>query len=282
MQEVMGGFPMIRHSPRKKTGFTLLELAIVLVILSLMVSGIASMATQNTRREKSTDLQKRMDAIETGLMNFRRKNGRLPCPADATLLITSQYFGVETITAGACTNGASYTSGHSPSAAQAANFYDGTNTVAGAVPVKALALPDEYAFDPWGNRFFYAVDKRMTAAAAFTTYSISAGGIGTLTIVDGSGNNRTTTAIALLMSYGPNGHGAYQYNGTVKSFGSTNTNEQANCHCGSDASPNAFTATFYQTPASISPTDPLNGFDDIVRYYMRGSFFDATDLTLSR
>src|SRR5690348_4068827 len=109
--------------PRLTYGFTLLELSLVLVVFSLILSSVLAVTTQDTRRNRSADLQKKMDAIEAGLLNFRRLNGRLPCPADATLTVTSQYFGQETIAAGACTNSATYTNGHSPNAAQAANFY---------------------------------------------------------------------------------------------------------------------------------------------------------------
>ncbi|MDE3016872.1 MAG: hypothetical protein KGI29_08165, partial [Pseudomonadota bacterium] len=211
---------------------------------------------------------------------FRQRNGRLPCPADGTLAVNTQYFGVETIPAGDCTNGSSYTSGNSPSNTQSADFYDGINTTAGIVPVKTLGLPDAAAFDPWGGAFFYAVDKRITGINAFAAYLVTDTGIGSITVNDGAGNARVTQAIALVMSFGEDGHGAYQFGGGRKSSGSTNLNEQTNCHCNSSATAQTFNATFVQqTAATTNNADPLNIFDDVLRYYVRSSFLSATDIS---
>jgi len=317
---------LLPHAPAKRqAAFTLIELAIVIGVLSLLIAGIMSVVSQTTRRAKQVDIQTKLDAIEAELIDFRRLNNRLPCPADATLAITSQYFGVETIAPGACTNTAVYSNGSDLGTdggtyvAQSANFkytfntyynaydtadstYDtATNvtTVGGMVPVKTLGLPDEYAFDPWGGQFFYAVDQRMTAANAFITFpatyaATSANIPGSIIVKDGSGNYRTPTAappntdptaplssaIALIMSFGPDGHGAFQLSGTRKSTGNANANTLINCHCSNAAATtagNPFTNIFIQAPAtSTGPSDPIN-FDDIVRYYLRSSFVGAYD-----
>ena len=261
-------------------GFTLIELAIVLAVLSLMVAGVASVAAQKIRRQHATELQSQMDTIEKALQDFRQRNNRLPCPADLTYDQSSQYFGVEGATAGTCTTGApaanfTYTSGS-------------VTTAGGMVPVRTLGLPDGDAYDPWGGEFYYVVDTRITGKDAFTTYTVTDDGtrIGSITVMDGSGypaktkgQAKTTSAVALIMSAGENGHGAYQFGGGGrKSFGSTNSDEQQNCHCNSTAQAQTFDNIFVQHPATITNNaDASTGFDDVVRYYMRSSFLSIAD-----
>lgn len=278
----------MRNSNEKKSGFTLIELALVLAILSLVVAGIAQVAGQTIRHKKADEIKTKMGAIEMALYDFRQRNGRLPCPADGTLAVSNQNFGQETIPAGDCTNGSTYTSGHSPGNAQSANFFDGTSkagspnnyTVAGIVPVRALGLPDDDAFDPWGGAFFYVVDYRMTATNAFTSYQVTDTTVGSITVNDDGGNTVVNDVIALLISYGPNGHGAYQYGGGIKSSGSINANELINCHCDNTGAAGTFTATFIQqSAATTSTSDPTQNFDDTVRWYTRSSFLSTTDTT---
>src|SRR5262249_1670757 len=136
------------------------------------------------------------------------------------------------------------------------------------------------------------VDNRMTLPSAFSIYSLTNAGttVGTLTVNDGNGNTRVKAAagvggaIALLMSYGPDGHGAFQYGGLLKAVGNANANTLTNCHCDSSAAASTTypATTFIQAPAtSTTPTDPGN-FDDIVRYYVRSSFLNNTDTSLTR
>ncbi len=249
-----------------RTGFTLLELAIVLVVLSLLAAGIMALLAQDTRRAKAMELEARLEAVHDALLAFRRLNDRLPCPADATLAVGSADFGVEAATPGTCTGGA-----------PEANFDDGSNTVGGVLPVKSLGLPDTHMFDPWGGRLTYAVDIRATEAAAFTTYGPADTTIGSIQVNDGSGNARTTQAVAVIVSHGANGHGAYQLNGTRKSIGSTNSSEQLNCHCNASAADDVFTNVFDQHEQSGDYSDLTDSYDDTVVYYVRSHLLSAAE-----
>lgn len=264
------------------SGFSLLELSIVLLIFGLMIGGIAAALTQDARRSKQTNLKMKIDAIEQALGAFVKKNNALPCPADGTYLLTSTYFGQEggTIGDGTCSTGAAYDGNGnrvSDPTPPTANFSLG-NTVGGVVPVRSLGLPDEYAFDPWGGRFTYAVDKRMTATGAFTTYS-SIDSTGSITVNDNAGNSRLTNAITVIISHGENGHGAFQLSGTRKNSGSTNANEQTNCHCTSGAVASTWSSIFVMgATTATSSTDLRTVFDDITRYYTRGNFLSNSDI----
>lgn len=272
---------------RKQSGFTLIELTIVLLILSFILSGVFMALTQEIRRGKIHDLNRKLDVIEERLKQFRKQRSRLPCPADIATAVTGSTFGMEgygttvSLTSGTDCGGMS-------SPAPTANFSDGSNIIAGGVPVTALGLSEDYLFDPWGGRLLFVVDKRMTAtnstpsSSLFSYYrpgDLVAGNYVGITITDTAATTRLTNAIMAIVSHGENGHGAYQLSGSRKSANSSNTNEQKNCHCTSAAAAGTFDATFVQGTNTASSSDALNRFDDVVRYYTRGFFLSTEEIT---
>ncbi len=133
-------------------------------------------------------------------------------------------------------------------------------------------------FDPWGGRFTYSVDKRATGNAAFTTYPPTDTTIGSMTVKDGSTGNRTTHAVLVIVSHGPNGHGAFQLSGARKSSASVGTDELSNCHCAHDGGDATFDSTFVMQPA-VAQVNFTGIFDDTVRYYERSYFLSAIEAT---
>jgi prepilin-type N-terminal cleavage/methylation domain-containing protein len=154
-----------------------------------------------------------------------------------------------------------------------------TSNVQGMVPTKTLGLSDDYAFDGWGRRIMYAVDMRFTAASAFTTIPAT-DSTPRMTVNDSSGNAKTTTAAYVLLSMGPNGHGALpRGSGTANlniaasriNVGSVNTDEQNNCDCSSSAAATGLDGVFVQKTATQDSTTPnhTNDFDDAVAFGTR-------------
>ena len=84
-------------------------------------------------------------------------------------------------------------------------------------------------YDGWGHKFRYAVSPIYTGAAI----SSSSACTGSIAVNDASGSARSSQAIYTLVSHGANGHGAYTSSGQVVNAGSTNADEQTNCHCDS-------------------------------------------------
>ena len=254
-----------RHSSTKRGGFTLLELSVVIIILSIMLGGILTVATQEIRRAKMAEVQTKMDTIEAALRAYTNRFSRLPCPGSGVLDYSESYFGVEAGNAGSC-------SGGDPEA----DFDDGVNTVGGVIPVRTLGLPESYMFDPWGGRFTYIVTKSATANDAFSNYSYSSDTMGSITVEDGEGNTRLSNAVAVIISHGSNGHGAFQLNGTRKNAGSENLNELTNCHCNDDATDDTFAATAVISSGYINSGNVLDSFDDFARAYTREQFLTAS------
>ena len=119
-------------------GFTLIELAIVLLILGALLAGILIPFTTQVELRRVGETQKTLLEIREALIGFAAANGRLPCPASVA------------------TNGQeSFAAGGDTINGNCSNFFDGF------VPGARLGIGpvDDAGFvlDAWNNRIRYAV-----------------------------------------------------------------------------------------------------------------------------
>ena len=272
----MKGRVALHLFPEKQKGFTLLELSIVLAILALLIGGGLVIGTAQMEQERVRVTKERMDTIETTLKNYVTAFNRLPCPANITLAMSDAAFGLENRTAPDSCNEVS-----------GEIFRDG-NVFGSALPVRTLQLPDEYMFDGWGRRLFYAVDERATEDGSFDDSTIPAGTVsalsfsGDIAVDDINGNCNAperadpangSGAIVVIISHGQDGHGAWLHNGgavaTRVDTGSTQPSELENAEVSG-----AFDSCFVQADRHIDDTSNADTtiFDDIVRYKLRFQF----------
>lgn len=138
-------------SLRPQRGFSLVELAIVLIIVALLSGGM--LVTLSTSRDiaRATDAQKQLATISDALLGFAAANGRLPCPASAASDGAESFC---TNNVGAATCGVELLT-PAPDHGRCNNPFDGF------LPAKTLGItPTDaqgYALDPWNNRIRYAV-----------------------------------------------------------------------------------------------------------------------------
>lgn len=257
------------HIPHKRQvqGFTLIEMTVVLAIMSVVSISIITGFSVALQKIQVTQTQQKMELIQKTLYQYRLAFNRLPCPADATIAVSALNFGVEAANPGVCSGGT-----------PAANFSQtpavGMQDVReGMVPTKTLQLPDDVAFDGWGRRFMYVVSREMTQTGAFaiiTTYDTRT----RISIKDTQNSVKSSIVCQALISFGPNGHGAYPRNGGSSRInaGSTNTSELDNCDCNSSAAASGVDAFFVQKDPTLNPADKLDSFDDIVIVSSRGDY----------
>jgi prepilin-type N-terminal cleavage/methylation domain-containing protein len=115
-----------------QTGFTLVEIAIVLLIVTILLGYTVAMFPQQQKLKQYRALNLEMDRVMEAIIGFAQVNGRLPCPA------IPNSTGKEDIFAGGC------------------------NNYAGFVPINTLGLngrlnEDSLLLDPWGNPYRYYV-----------------------------------------------------------------------------------------------------------------------------
>ena len=146
------------------SGFTLLELSIVIVIISLIAGTGIKMAAGALKAADRTTTQERLHAIKAAVDSFAKTYGYLPCPADRTLRPSDTYFGIDYRNPTWTTCMLS-----SPGI-----IIDGTSSVyTGMVPLRTLGLPDNYAADAWGGKFDYIVSVNLTQNASSIKNAVS-------------------------------------------------------------------------------------------------------------
>lgn len=174
------------------------------------------------------------------------------------------------------------------------------DNVEGMVPTKTLRLPDDYAFDGWGRRIMYTVDARFTANNAFPTTNPLVDGSSNaptpyaasrMTVNDASGKPKTYAAAYVLVSFGPDGFGAWPRGSGASNMNittsridtlSTNADQKNNCDC-KDSSGSIATTTFDGIFVQKMPTqnsakpDHTDDFDDVVVYGTRADLRSPTE-----
>jgi prepilin-type N-terminal cleavage/methylation domain-containing protein len=115
-------------------GFTLVEIAVVLVIAALVLAFAIGTAAGILNRQKYSVTSTRLAAIDVAVVQFVLQQKRLPCPADGTMDSSNASAGLEMArTAGAgC-----------------------TTQTSGVVPWRVLGLTEADITDGWGRRMTY-------------------------------------------------------------------------------------------------------------------------------
>lgn len=70
---------------RKQQGFTLIELAIVTVIMGLLMTMLIPVASSQLEQQRRKETTSKMAVIDQAIVAFVMTNRRLPCPADGSV-----------------------------------------------------------------------------------------------------------------------------------------------------------------------------------------------------
>ncbi len=238
-------------------GFTLIELSVVLLIISLLMVGLLGpVGTQIEAQERQQTIDTMNDILES-LYGFAIINGRLPCPdTDGDGLS-------DPVASGTCT----------------------AATGDGWIPWQTLSL--DFQGDVWGNRFKYHVTTpgfttvdTGTCAADGELDLCQSGNITILTRGDDTSTgavveskfqyNAATLVPAVIVSHGRNSLGATTTLGTTMVATTAGTDENENDDANTDA--NFYSRLFSSgaagcTDAADEPTaNVLCQFDDIVMW----------------
>jgi prepilin-type N-terminal cleavage/methylation domain-containing protein len=122
-----------RYERSKAGGFSLMELAIVLMIIGTLMSGVLVAVSASVTNTRITDTRAQLREIEEALYGFAQTQGRLPCPSDG-----ADGFEAVTVPGGDCV----VMHGFVPSATL--GLYGATND-------------DGLLLDSWSNPFRYSL-----------------------------------------------------------------------------------------------------------------------------
>ncbi|MFP5393021.1 MAG: type II secretion system protein [Gammaproteobacteria bacterium] len=223
---------------RPSAGFSLVEMAVVLVIVGLLIGGLLTPLSMQLEQRRIGDTQKAMEEAREALIGFALRNGYLPCPA------VSAVNGLEDRSGATCTGGKRQ----------------------GLLPWATLGVQK---LDAWGRIYHYSVSPSFSNSQALfdlrTRRDIT---IGTR---DARGNLVAATAIndipAVIVSHGMNGYGGVSDIG-VRTLAATTTNldERTNTQAAGIA--------FVARSATDNTAAPGGEFDDLVLWISPNVLFN--------
>lgn len=157
------GRPTAERHAARLGGFTLVEIAVVIVILGLLLAMIAGVAAALVGQQRREATRQRMAGVETALALFVSQNKRLPCPADGRVAGNVAGAGLElrnTAGAGSCevVGGTANSQTH------------------GVVPWRSLGLAEPDVTDGWGSRLTYRVAPELATNDSMDLTACDPGG----------------------------------------------------------------------------------------------------------
>jgi prepilin-type N-terminal cleavage/methylation domain-containing protein len=207
-------------------GFTLVEMAMVLLIIGLILGGLLPTISTQQEQQRINETRKELSEIQQALIGFAVINGRLPCPAQASLASDQPNAGMETSKGNTC--GCLSASGSNDTVANAgASNVACTNTsVTGVIPWVTLGIRET---DAWDHRFTYRVATRFAdqiaagttdCAPALSTpplassFALCSPGVPDVVSAASGGVAVATDVPGIVVSHGKNGLGAYRSDGS--------------------------------------------------------------------
>ena len=138
-------------------GFSLLELSIVIVILSILTVGSINITTGMYHIAKTTETKQKIELIEKAIQAYILENKKLPCPAGMKIANGDSNFGIASCAENS-TAGIKKTS---------------NNVLVGTIPVKDLNIETTAVADGWSDKFIYMVSTNYTENNSFLNNSAS-------------------------------------------------------------------------------------------------------------
>ncbi len=246
---------------RKIKGFTLLEISISITIIGvLMVFALQAYTKYRVDQVRRVTMEN-VKAANTKIVEYLSQNVRYPCPAVMNAPRDTAAYGMEgdcsvPIAAnGLCVGGTCVEEGTRTFARTAPTPPFTPSVRRGALPFRSLNLPEEMAYDGYGNRLQYAVTEHL-ATADYTPNE------GAIEIVDANGVTvlkEAGSAQFIVFSTGENGVGGYSIDGVPSSPCAGAGNDVQNCNT-SLVNINAI----YR--AMVPDRTAANYYDDVVAY----------------
>jgi type II secretory pathway pseudopilin PulG len=238
--------PLPNHpATHRQRGLIAMGVAVIILVISITIVSLNGMQKKENVIGEQKSVQHKLAVIQDAIEQFRRENGRFPCPAGYNKrrneLIPQRIptgvrivpaFGREmfdwnyalTLDAEQCVfyqaaDGYYATLGtvfrRSPDVLvdyeQDGVLDDPEVLVMGTVPVRTLNLPDDYMLDQYANRLTYVV----SATNSLDTVLNVLGSLGGIEVLNEMGDVLVANGNYVIFSHGPDGKGAFTADGNM-------------------------------------------------------------------
>lgn len=224
------------------TGFSLVEMAVVLTIVGLLMAGLLPMISGQMEQQHRIETRKQMQEISGAILGYAASQStpKLPCPANPTIATGSTNAGTS----------------------------DCTLSV-GVIPWVTLGTNET---DAWGRRFTYTIASSVNGAFGTSFTLSSTGDIDVYSTNTGSCSTPIQKCVAdnmaaVIVSHGVNGCGAYLSTGSRLTIASGNGSGTGCENAGADQVANSDGAPFVSSDENPS-------YDDLVAWVSPNILFN--------
>lgn len=241
--------PWKRETGTPESGFSILEMSLVLMITGMIIAAAAQYYTLYLRQSKDDVSYENTMAIKSAIAEFYTDRGRYPCPTDPSLPTTDANYGKEmcpgrnvsgiavpNIAVGACWGQLCRVQADRSIDLNGDSVPDPQTVLIGAFPIENIKrdmiadpsdtdftngvdmmpvdvdFPATQTLDGWRNKFIYAVTESMTDPLTYNN------NLGAVTIIDEFDNPLVfpeDSAHYAIVSMGENGRGSYNSSGNL-------------------------------------------------------------------
>ncbi len=243
------------------SGYTLIELSIVIMLLGVIAGSALHIAAESLESDRLEESEHILDNVEFALRVYFKQHQTLPCPARSDLPVDDADFGIAQYPCVASSSGIEYNAD--------------SEAVWGALPVKSLGIPLDYAFDSWNQQILYVLQSDYTEPnppfGPAVTNQLDDGSnpfnTDRLTIIDNFDNemqsNEPDNGIAyILVSFGKDKLGSISKSGAAAPDCSTTTLDAENC----DGD------LVFRDAAIVDTQNDATYFYDLIRWKSRYNF----------
>lgn len=234
----------------KEHGFTLIELAIVIIISGLLFIPLFRIYDNFLKVKQLSDTRLNINLSSEQVSLFNTLNGRYPCPADPTLAVGDAGYGREFVAdcdpagviaaglsvAGDCTNtagpgtGVCLVAGSRDTDADADVVNDlvfiGSVPILDLMDVSGLLTGVRSSLDAWNSKLTYATSQYLTQSSSYKFFR------GVISAQDEFGNDTAgiqDDAHYVIISHGKDRKGAYSEDGGLFSPCTAGITDSENC-----------------------------------------------------
>lgn len=238
----MGCSAMMKRLHTQQQGFSLIELAIVLVIIGVLLGSFVGTFTQRLENSRIAETQDHLEEIKTALIGYAYRNGHLPC---------TDCFGLLPL---ACPG-----AGNTPRDGLEDRAAGGacTNATVGMLPWVTLGLTGG---DAWANRYRYWVQGTYSddiAVPPFTLASVAGAGLINERDPADAITPLANNIVAVVISHGRNGYAGISTDAIARqAIPGANIDEDENV--------NIDTVFVSRPPSDVTATTAGGEFDDIL------------------